>query len=63
MQSDEEIGKVSRPVVVGRVGDFHVELGGGVWVLAKKSGVRRIGAAHIRAAVEKRCNLTFLRMR
>jgi len=63
MQSDEEIGKVAQatPVVVGRALEIFIANLVEVSALeAKKSGVRRIGAAHIRAAVEKTEQFDFL---
>lgn len=63
MQSDEDIGKVAQatPVVVGRALEiFMANLVEAAVVEAKKNGVRRIGASHIRAAVESTDQFDFL---
>lgn len=55
MQSDEDIGKVAQatPVVVGRALEiFMANLVEAAIIEAKKAGVRRIAASHIRQAVE-----------
>lgn len=63
MQSDEDIGKVAQvtPVVVGRALEiFMANLVDHAIVEAKKAGVRRIAASHIRAAVENTEQFDFL---
>ncbi|WPK24283.1 hypothetical protein PUMCH_001551 [Australozyma saopauloensis] len=63
MQSDEDIGKVAQvtPVVVGRALEiFMANLVDHAIVEAKKAGVRRIAALHIRAAVENTEQFDFL---
>lgn len=63
MQSDEDIGKVAQvtPVVVGRALEiFMANLVDHAIVEAKKAGVRRIAASHIRSAVENTEQFDFL---
>lgn len=63
MQSDEDIGKVAQatPVVVGRALEiFMANLVEAAIIEARKSGVKRIGASHIRAAVENTEQFDFL---
>jgi hypothetical protein len=63
MQSDEDIGKVAQatPVVVGRALEiFMANLVEAAVSEAKKNGVRRIGASHVRAAVENTDQFDFL---
>lgn len=63
MQSDEDIGKVAQatPVVVGRALEiFMANLVEAAIVEAKSAGVRRIGASHVRAAVENTEQFDFL---
>lgn len=63
MQSDEDIGKVAQatPVVVGRALEiFMANLVETAVSEAKKNGVRRIGASHVRAAVENTDQFDFL---
>ncbi|CUM63565.1 uncharacterized protein PRCAT00001143001 [Priceomyces carsonii] len=63
MQSDEEIGKVAQatPVIIGRALEiFMANLVEASIVEAEKQGVRRIGASHIRSAVENTEQFDFL---
>lgn len=63
MQSDEEIGKVAQatPIVVGRALEiFMANLVEAAISEAKASGVRRIAASHVRAAVENTEQFDFL---
>lgn len=63
MQSDEDIGKVAQatPVVVGRALEiFMANLVEAAIVEAKKAGVRRIAASHIRLAVENNEQFDFV---
>ncbi|ODV67116.1 histone-fold-containing protein [Hyphopichia burtonii NRRL Y-1933] len=63
MQSDEDIGKVAQatPVVVGRALEiFMANLVEASIIEAKKNGVKRIGASHIRSAVENTEQFDFL---
>lgn len=63
MQSDEDIGKVAQatPVVVGRALEiFMANLVEAGIIEAKKVGVRRISAQHIRTAVENTEQFDFL---
>lgn len=63
MQSDEDIGKVAQatPVVVGRALEiFMANLVEASIIEARKHGVRRIGALHIRSAVENTEQFDFL---
>lgn len=63
MQSDEDIGKVAQatPVIVGRALEiFMANIVESSIIEAKKSGVRRIGASHIRSAVENTEQFDFL---
>lgn len=63
MQSDEDIGKVAQatPVVVGRALEiFMANLVEAAIVEAKKAGVRRIAASHIRQAVENNEQFDFV---
>lgn len=63
MQSDEDIGKVAQatPVVVGRALEiFMANLVEAGIIEAKKAGVRRISAQHIRTAVENTEQFDFL---
>lgn len=63
MQSDEDIGKVAQatPVVVGRALEiFMANLVEAGIIEAKKAGVRRISALHIRTAVENTEQFDFL---
>ena len=63
MQSDEDIGKVAQatPVIVGRALEiFMANLVEASIIEAKKAGVRRIGASHIRSAVENTEQFDFL---
>lgn len=63
MQSDEDIGKVAQatPVVVGRALEiFMANLVEAGIIEAKKAGVRRILAQHIRTAVENTEQFDFL---
>lgn len=63
MQSDEDIGKVAQatPIIVGRalecfmINLLQVSIGE-----ARKSGVKRISASHIKQAVESTENFDFL---
>ncbi|KAI5955171.1 hypothetical protein KGF54_001732 [Candida jiufengensis] len=63
MQSDEEIGKVAQatPVVVGRALEiFMANLVESSILQAKKQGVKRITASHIKLAIEKNEQFDFL---
>lgn len=63
MQSDEDIGKVAQatPVIVGRALEiFMANLVEASVVEAKKAGVRKISASHIRSAVENTEQFDFL---
>ena len=63
MQSDEDIGKVAQatPVIVGRALEiFMANLVEAAVIEAKKNGVRRIGAGHVRAAIENTEQFDFL---
>lgn len=63
MQSDEDIGKVAQatPVVVGRALEiFMANLVEAGIIEARKAGVRRISALHIRTAVENTEQFDFL---
>lgn len=63
MQSDEEIGKVAQatPVIVGRALEiFMANLVEASIIEAKGQGVRRIGASHIKSAVENTEQFDFL---
>ncbi|ODV78374.1 histone-fold-containing protein [Suhomyces tanzawaensis NRRL Y-17324] len=63
MQSDDEIGKVAQatPIIVGRALEiFMANLVEASIIEAKKQGVKRIGASHIRAAVENTEQFDFL---
>lgn len=63
MQLDEDIGKVAQatPVVVGRALElFMAQLVGAGCDEARGAGLRRVTAAHLRAAVEKNEQFDFL---
>lgn len=63
MQSDDDIGKVAQatPVVVGRALEiFMANLVEASIIEAKKNGVKRISASHIRLAVENTEQFDFL---
>lgn len=63
MQSDDEIGKVAQatPIIVGRALEiFMANLVEASIIEAKRQGVKRISASHIRAAVENTEQFDFL---
>lgn len=63
MQSDDEIGKIAQatPVVVGRALEiFMANLVELAMLEARKQRVKRVGASHIRAAIEKNEQFDFL---
>ncbi|KAK6464170.1 histone-fold-containing protein [Scheffersomyces coipomensis] len=63
MQSDDEIGKVAQatPIIVGRALEiFMANLVEVSIIEAKKQGVKRITASHIRAAIENTEQFDFL---
>lgn len=63
MQSDEDIGKVAQatPIIVGRALEcFMINLLSMSIKEAKKNGVKRINATHIKSAVENTENFDFL---
>lgn len=63
MQTDDDIGKVAQatPVVVGRALEiFMANLVQASIIEAKKNGVKRISASHIRLAVENTEQFDFL---
>lgn len=63
MQLDEDIGKVAQatPVVVGRALEiFMANLVEAAIIEAKRAGVRRVAASHIRTAVENTEQFDFL---
>ncbi|KAK6203447.1 histone-fold-containing protein [Scheffersomyces amazonensis] len=63
MQSDDEIGKVAQatPVIVGRALEiFMANLVEVSMVEAKRQGVKRITASHIRSAIENTEQFDFL---
>ncbi|KAG7664441.1 uncharacterized protein J8A68_002044 [[Candida] subhashii] len=63
MQSDEEIGKVAQatPIIVGRALEIFMANLVEVSILeAKKQGVKRISASHVRAAIENTEQFDFL---
>lgn len=63
MQSDEEIGKVAQatPIIVGRALEiFMANLVEVSMLEAKKQGVKRISASHVRAAIENTEQFDFL---
>jgi hypothetical protein len=63
MQSDDEIGKVAQatPIIVGRALEiFMANLVEASIVEAKRQGVKRISASHIRSAVENSEQFDFL---
>lgn len=63
MQLDEDIGKVAQatPVVVGRALEiFMANLVEAAIIEAKKAGVRRVAATHIRTAVDNTEQFDFL---
>ncbi|EGW35376.1 uncharacterized protein SPAPADRAFT_58597 [Spathaspora passalidarum NRRL Y-27907] len=63
MQSDEDIGKVAQatPVIIGRALEIFMANLVEVSILeAKKQGVKRISASHVRAAIENTEQFDFL---
>lgn len=63
MQSDEEIGKVAQatPIIVGRALEiFMANLVEGSLLEAKKQGVKRITASHVKSAIENTEQFDFL---
>lgn len=63
MQSDDEVGKVAQatPIIVGRALEIFMANLVEVSILeAKKQGVKRISASHIRSAIENTEQFDFL---